>query len=327
MSSDYVRFFPDPLPDELLYGIIACYAEVTSCTDPFMVTSELFGKPWLQDSLLPVDLMGLEHRLHPDIGITAEKLLLEHTLYPYYCVSELRQETLRHWMLSKRFHYKRSAVYHRKYQSTRFRPGNLRLCPSCVVEDRRRHGRPYWHRSHQLFGVDYCVKHSEPLCEACLESIASRTFAYSTPANCLHRCKPTNRKPSGQQRRLILELCRTNVWLLENGSDLSLPRVNGIYEKIIGIIPTPLFKYIGGPGGKRHLRIRDIVFEKFRVMEKHMYLDEDDFDRSLDLFFGASVNTSLPPYGHAMLMMTFSDLLRRYSHGELSDYFNFNQTI
>jgi len=63
------------------------------------------------------------------------------------------------------------------------------------------------------------------------------------------------------------------------------------------------------------------------MIEKHIYLDENDFDRSIDLFFGTTVNTSLPPYEHAMLMMTFSDLLRRYSNGKLSDYFNLNQTI
>lgn len=315
------------MPDELLYGIIACYAEATSCTDPFIISGELFGKPLLQDSFIPVDLMGLEHRLHPNTGITAEKLLLEHTLYPYYCVSELRQEALMHQMLSKQFNYKCSPIYHRKYHSRRFRPEHLRLCHSCVEEDRKKHGRPYWHRSHQLFGVDYCIKHGEPLCEAYLESIASRTFAYSTPANCLHCCKPISKKPSRQQMQVILELCKTNLWLLENGMNLSLPRVNGIYEKIMRLIPTPIFKYIEGHGGKSHLRLRDIVFEKFRVIEKHIYLDEGDFDRGLDLFFGATVNTSLPPYGHAMLMMTFSDLLQRYSDGKISDYFNSYQTI
>jgi hypothetical protein len=327
MSSDYVRFFPAPLPDELLYGIIACYAEVTSCTDPFIISSELFGKPWLQDSLIPVDLMGLEHRLHPDTGITAEKLLLEHTLYPYYCVSELRQEALMHHMLFKRFNYNYSIIYHRKYHSRRFRPGHLRLCPSCVEEDRRKHGRPYWHRSHQLFGVDYCIKHREPLHEAHLESIASRTFSYSTPANCIHRCKPIDKNPSRQQMQLILELCSTNLWLLENGMNLSLPRVNEMYEKIIRIIPASLFQHIEDHEGKPHLSIRDIIFEKFRVIAEHIYLDENDFDKSLDLFFGALVNTSLPPYGHAMLMMTFSDLLQKYSNTKLSNYLDSYQTI
>jgi len=323
MSSDYLRCFPTPLPDELLYGIIACYAEMTSCTDPFTTNSELFGKPLLQDSLVPVELMGLEDRLHPDTGITAEKLLLEHTLYPYYCVSEPRRETLMHWMLAKRlYRYRRSVTSNRKSQSARFRPGHLRICPSCVREDRSEHGRPYWHRSHQLFGVDYCTKHEEPLGEACIESIASRTFAYSTPANCILCGRPADKKPSARQFQLILELCRTNLWLLENGMRLSLPAVNARYEDITRHIPIPLFKYAGKAGEKPHLRIRDVVFGKFKGMEEHLYLDENDFDKSLDLFFGASVNTSLPPYGHAMLMVTFADLLRHHADSRLSDYFH-----
>jgi hypothetical protein len=314
MNSDYLRCFPTPLPDELLYGIIACYAEMTSCTDPFIINSELFGKPLLQNPLIPTDLMGLEQRLHPTTGITAEKLLLEHTLYPYYCVSELRPETLRHQMLHERFNHLCSTIRHRDYLSRRFRPDYLRLCPSCVKEDRKNHGRPYWHRSHQLFGVDYCLKHSEPLHEAHLESTASRTFAYSTPANCLNCCKPIKKNPSKLQLQMILELCSTNLWLLENGMDLSLPIINGMYEHNIRLISASLFQYIEDQEGNPHLRIRDIVFDKFSMIAGHLYLDENDFDESLEIFFGALVNTSLPPYGHAMLIMTFSDLQQGYSY-------------
>ena len=35
----------------------------------------------------------------------------------------------------------------------------LRYCPQCVKEDRERHGETYWHRKHQIYGVDVCSVH------------------------------------------------------------------------------------------------------------------------------------------------------------------------
>lgn len=158
------------------------------------------------------------------------------------------------------------------------------------------------------------LKHSEPLHEAHFESVASRTFSYRTPANCLNCCKPIKKNPSKLQLQEILELCSTNLWLLENGMDLSLPKINGMYEHNIRLISASLFHYLEDQEGNPHLRIRDIVFEKFSMIAEYLYLDENDFDESLEIFFGALVNTSLPPYGHAMLIMTFSNLQQGYSY-------------
>jgi hypothetical protein len=36
----------------------------------------------------------------------------------------------------------------------------LRFCPLCIEEDRKRFGEPYWHRLHQIPGVEVCPTHS-----------------------------------------------------------------------------------------------------------------------------------------------------------------------
>lgn len=41
----------------------------------------------------------------------------------------------------------------------------LRQCDECRHQDFAHHGRPYWHRSHQLPGVRVCHKHGRPLKE------------------------------------------------------------------------------------------------------------------------------------------------------------------
>jgi hypothetical protein len=35
----------------------------------------------------------------------------------------------------------------------------MRYCPLCVREDKDTYGETYWHRSHQIDGIDVCVKH------------------------------------------------------------------------------------------------------------------------------------------------------------------------
>jgi len=42
----------------------------------------------------------------------------------------------------------------------------LRYCSSCLADDTEKHGEPYWHRSHQLHGVECCHIHRIPLREA-----------------------------------------------------------------------------------------------------------------------------------------------------------------
>jgi hypothetical protein len=38
-------------------------------------------------------------------------------------------------------------------------PSHIRFCPTCVVEDRQEHGETYWHRAHQLTGIEVCPIH------------------------------------------------------------------------------------------------------------------------------------------------------------------------
>lgn len=39
----------------------------------------------------------------------------------------------------------------------------LRSCPECIADDRARFGETYWHRAHQLQGVNRCLVHGRPL--------------------------------------------------------------------------------------------------------------------------------------------------------------------
>src|SRR5690606_31313428 len=39
----------------------------------------------------------------------------------------------------------------------------IRFCKNCYIEDIRRYGEGYWHRMHQIPGVDVCIEHETNL--------------------------------------------------------------------------------------------------------------------------------------------------------------------
>lgn len=41
---------------------------------------------------------------------------------------------------------------------------DLQICPDCIKEDIDYLGFTYWRRSHQLPGIDWCLKHATPMC-------------------------------------------------------------------------------------------------------------------------------------------------------------------
>ena len=49
----------------------------------------------------------------------------------------------------------------------------LRYCPACVKEDRVKYAETYWHRIHQMIGIDICPIHGCNLVDSDVE-ISSR---------------------------------------------------------------------------------------------------------------------------------------------------------
>ena len=69
--------------------------------------------------------------------------------------------------------------------SAAFYGGTARLCKVCVAEDIAEEGLSYWHRSHQIPGIYWCVKHGCPLGERPVHKVS---FA-ATPESVLHEVR------------------------------------------------------------------------------------------------------------------------------------------
>lgn len=150
-------FFTDPYPDELLYSAIARYHFYSGNLDCKDTLEELFDNR----SVIPSVEVGshfsiLVTRLGPHYSI--EKLLAEHTIYPYYSsfLDKGRQQAI-----LKDVQEMGQALYTRLgiVAGSICRKEELHYCSECAQQDITKYGEPYIHREHQLQGIDYCPHH------------------------------------------------------------------------------------------------------------------------------------------------------------------------
>jgi hypothetical protein len=87
-----------------------------------------------------------------------ESFIAEHTMLPYYIrflPLERRRKAMDLLLAMDRTFY--DAIYVRQKKSERRQ--YMRYCPMCAAADREQHGETYWHRKHQLPGVEICMEH------------------------------------------------------------------------------------------------------------------------------------------------------------------------
>jgi hypothetical protein len=95
-------------------------------------------------------------------------------------------------------------------------PTHLRFCPSCVEQDKANFGETYWHRIHQIPGVEVCPHHATFLEESNTlwrnprnpsEVFTAEHSIHDTPARALDT--------SEHIQSIQLNMARQALWLLE----------------------------------------------------------------------------------------------------------------
>ncbi|QQE78395.1 TnsD family Tn7-like transposition protein [Alicyclobacillus sp. SO9] len=153
-------------PDELLVGLIARYHIYSGHSSFKESVRKAFGLEGVRPSVhLPSHLCRLEQQGHFDKS--AEALIMENTLFPYYCsflhprmAERVKQDMLHDGNLSV---YLESGLVASRV------PLGLQMvwCPLCVEDDIQTYGEPYLHRVHHIPGVKVCPKHSVKLRSKC----------------------------------------------------------------------------------------------------------------------------------------------------------------
>ena len=154
-------FFPDSYPDELFYSCCARYSFRTKYPSKYTAATELFRNtlaPAIVD--LPTRLDDLISRFPPGHTYTSDAIIDNHTLLPLYApfLPHKRLMDAKNDMRGSGGNHVRSRLGLTTDRMDRSK--HLRFCPACVKEDREAFGETYWHRIHQITGVEVCPYHA-----------------------------------------------------------------------------------------------------------------------------------------------------------------------
>ena len=152
-----IAYFPQIYEDELIYSLLArlkAHSGIVSYRD---TAKMIYQNPYVRPSTDFINNLTLD----ASNLITAQKSMNEviehHTMFNMYMrfYPSERKKVVFNSMLKQDSSKNILPVISYK-KSTRV----LRYCPICVKEDRLRVGETYWHRCHQLYGVDVCYLHN-----------------------------------------------------------------------------------------------------------------------------------------------------------------------
>ena len=151
-----IGFMPEIYPDELLYSRFTRYYERSGYMAYIFAAEDLFQNKNERPDVefinrLTQDAQSVIHK-----KMSADEVIMNHTMFPYYgrFLSRERRTEAYFALLNTDGNY-RNLLPIPKAKRQRF----LRYCPMCVNMDRDKYGETYWHRIHQMQGIDICPIH------------------------------------------------------------------------------------------------------------------------------------------------------------------------
>lgn len=160
-----IAYFPELYPDELVYSCLARYYEHSGYLAYIFCAEDIFVNKRVRPEIEFINELkeDVVEQLCKDMSIG--QLILEHTMFPYYArflPFERRNEAFQSLCNIAGDYHNQLAIPKQKNGEQR----KLRYCPRCVKDDRSVYGETYWHREHQMYGVNYCPKHGCRLIES-----------------------------------------------------------------------------------------------------------------------------------------------------------------
>lgn len=228
-------FFPDLLPDELLYSVLSRLRERLNVKSGVMSCWAL-GRVYIPSTDFPDHLSDLLQRLPVGHSYTLDQLVENHTLYPYYrpFFPHAQALALRDRMTASADRFSTSRIGGGA--------GNLRYCTKCIREDRERWGETYWHRVHQIPEVLVCPRHA---CFLCVSQVSASgpNRKYASAEEALAASSGTPIRSMYPDHGLHLHLAENAEWLLNH--------------RVAGGGPEALYRaYL------KRLRNRDLAFRR-----------------------------------------------------------------
>jgi Tn7-like transposition protein D/TniQ len=228
--------WPDPHPDELFYSICARFSERVRYPSRRSVVAELFGTGnAIACVSLPSHLGYFISQLLPYGNYNVNRIIDQHTLLPSYAPF-LPPE--RHNRLCQDMCCNNGPALHMRAGLMASRvplPQWLRFCPQCVQEDRRKFGECYWHRIHQIPGVEICPLHKVWVRNSPVRAQNMQTrYAFISAESAIGEATPEEIDEKEQFFGILFALALDAQWLLkQKGLSQALPTFQHWYLRLL----------------------------------------------------------------------------------------------
>jgi hypothetical protein len=296
-------YFTDPYPDELLYSACARFSDRSNYRNLATTARQLFGGSGSAAVAFPNRLAHLISLL-PAKSYTIDRLIDDHTLLRFYSpfVHEDRVKLVRLEMAGD----KDNRIYSRLAINTGGvpMPQALRFCPQCVIVDRREFGETYWHRVHQLAGIEVCPSHSTLLDSSRADWRGRNdSWTFRSAESSIDLKDPRLIDPANPQHLLLLRIAEQARWLLEwrgmppGKSELQTRYYNRLLKRGLAYYDN----------GRIHNKDLAREFVKFYSHDFLTSLNSDVRSNlrgwMFDLLRRGCINESQPPIRHLLLMI------------------------
>ncbi|WP_321835239.1 TnsD family Tn7-like transposition protein [Clostridium butyricum] len=161
-----INCFPQLYEDELLYSAVSRYRRQCGLVNKESISRDfIFKTNKIFQMFFPLRLAKIAETLPATSKITAEYLLYNHTMYPFY--TKLLPEKIKNKIKNDIISKDNINIISSLGSGNIIRQGNyLKYCPQCLKEDIDNLGESYWRREHQVVGILFCSRHKIQLQES-----------------------------------------------------------------------------------------------------------------------------------------------------------------
>jgi len=212
--------FPNPYPDELLYSVCARFHDRVQYPNKKNTMRELFGDEAAIATVgLPSNLATLVSALPPGSPYTVKRLIENHTLFPFFAPFLASQQAQQLWADMEG---ERGPAIHMRsgvMASTVQPPEWLRFCPLCAEQDKQRFGEFYWHRLHQLPGVEVCPEHQVRILNSQIRILNPQTrHEFVSAERGIQLPRSHSYRLLNLHQAVLLRIAQDAAWLLKQQS-------------------------------------------------------------------------------------------------------------
>lgn len=169
-----ISYLPEIYPDELVYSWFCRYYVHSGCMTHKMALDDIL---YSRHNNLSKEFIGhLKTAFQLEIGdiYSMKDIVLNHTMFPQYArfISAKKKKDCLHRMTENFCDAHNLIPISPRVKAD----SNLRYCPLCSAEDRKKYGESYWHRTHQIRNLTVCVKHLCYLENSTVSTISEQTY-------------------------------------------------------------------------------------------------------------------------------------------------------